>query len=58
MAGIMGPGGNISFAISSMLNANEGQIATAINKQTSMKAWIFVGAAVMAIVLIVKKMGK
>ena len=56
MAGPTGLG--ISFAISNMLHESEGAIAGAINKQTSMKAWMFVGIAIVAIVFFVKKMGR
>lgn len=58
MSGFSDTAGNISSAISSMLNTNEGLIANAIDKRTAMKAWMIVGIAIVAVVILVKKMGK
>jgi hypothetical protein len=58
MSGYADAAGNISAAISNMLNANEGLIANAIDKRTAMKAWMIVGVAIVAVVILVKKMGK
>ena len=51
-------GVGISSAISNMLYQNDSQIAGAINKQTAMKSWAIIGVAIVAVILIVKKMGK
>lgn len=48
----------LPYAITTMLNANEGLIAKAIDKKTTMNAWIAIGAAVVVVVLLVKRMGK
>ena len=50
--------GSISWSISHMLGQNSDLISNAIDRQTNVKSWFIIGAAIIAVVLIVKRMGK
>lgn len=48
--------GTISWSISHMLDVNKDQINSAVQSQSTIKGWFIVGAAIVAVILIVKRM--